>query len=48
MLGFATVDLSIRDRSVTVWLSSVESDTSVAHTNAVVFDLAEDMASRRA
>jgi hypothetical protein len=48
MLGFATVDLSIRDHSLTVWLTSVEMDTRVAHTNAVVFNLAEDAVSRRA
>jgi hypothetical protein len=47
MLGFATVDLSIRDHSLTVWLTSVETDIRVAHTNAVVFDLAEDEVSRR-
>jgi hypothetical protein len=47
MLGFATVDLSIRDHSLTVWLTSVETDSRVAHTNAVVFDLAEDDVCRR-
>ena len=48
MLGFATVDLSIRDHSLTVWLTSVGMDTRVTHTNAVCFDLAETTASRRA
>jgi hypothetical protein len=48
MLGFATVDLSTRDHSLTVWLTSLGMDTEVAHTNAVRFDLAEDAAPRRA
>lgn len=48
MLGFATVDLSISDHSLTVWLTSREIDTRVTHTNAVCFDLAEPTASRRA
>lgn len=48
MLGFATVDLSTRDHSLTVWLTSLGMDIAVAHTNAVSFDLAEDMASHRA
>lgn len=47
MLGFATVDLSVRDHSLVVWLTSVEMDVRVGHTNAVVFDLAEDEVSRR-
>ena len=48
MLGFATVDLSARDNSLTVWLTSVGMDIAVAHTNAIRFDLADDTASRRA
>lgn len=48
MLGFATVDLSVRDHSLTVWLTSPGINTEVAHTNAVRFDLAEDEVSRRA
>lgn len=48
MLGFATVDLSTRDDSLTVWLTSVGMDIPVAHTNAIRFDLADDTTSRRA
>lgn len=48
MLGFATVDLSVRDHSLTVWLTSRGINTEVTHTNAVRFDLAEDEVSRRA
>jgi hypothetical protein len=48
MLGFATVDLSVRDHSLTVWLTSEGMHAEVAHTNAVCFDLAETTASRRA
>lgn len=48
MLGFATVDLSTRDDSLTVWLTSVGMDIPVAHTNAIRFDLADDTAPRRA
>lgn len=48
MLGFATVDLSARDASLTVWLTSVGADIPVAHTNAIRFDLADDTAPRRA
>src|ERR1700722_10281727 len=48
MLGFATVDLSTRDDSLTVWLTSVGMDTPVAPTNAVRFDLTDDTAPRRA
>jgi hypothetical protein len=48
MLGFATVDLSTRDDSLAVWLTSVGMDIPVAHTNAVRFDLASDAAPRRA
>ena len=48
MLGFATVDLSPRDDSLTVWLTSVGMDIAVAHTNAIRFDLADDTAFRRA
>lgn len=50
MLGFAMVDLSIRDHRLTVWLTSPGLDTAAApvHTNAVSFDLDEDDVSRRA
>ena len=48
MLGFATVDLSVGDHRLTIWLTSVGTNTEVAHTNAVSFDLDEDSASRRA
>lgn len=48
MLGFATVDLSTRDDSLTVWLTSVGMDIPVAHTNAIRFDLADNATSRRA
>jgi hypothetical protein len=48
MLGFATVDLSTRDGSLTVWLTSVGMDIPVAHTNAIRFDIADDTAPRRA
>lgn len=48
MLGFATVDLSTRDDSLTVWLTSVGMDIPVAHTNAIRFDLADDTTPRRA
>lgn len=48
MLGFATVDVSARDQSLTVWLTSEGMHAEVAHTNAVCFDLAEAEASRRA
>lgn len=48
MLGFATVDLSTRDRTLTVWLTSVQKGIEVSHTNAIVFDLADETASGRA
>ena len=48
MLGFATVDLSVRDDSLTVWLTSQGMSTDVGHTNAVRFDLAEEGVARRA
>jgi hypothetical protein len=48
MLGFATVDLSMRDDSLTVWLTSEGMDIPVAHSNANCFELASDAASRRA
>lgn len=48
MLGFATVDLSTRDHSLTVWLTSVRTGVEVGHTNAVSFELGEPAASRRA
>lgn len=48
MLGFATVDLSTRDDSLTVWLTSEGMDMPVAHTNAIRFDLADESTSHRA
>lgn len=48
MLGFATVDLSIRHHSLTVWLTSEGMDIPVAHTNANCFELANDISSYRA
>ncbi len=48
MLGFATVDLSLRDHCLTVWLTSAGAGTGVGHTNAVSFDLAEEAVDRRA
>ena len=47
MLGFATVDLSLHDNTLTVWLTSVEG-TDAGHTNAVTFSLGDDAAPRRA
>jgi hypothetical protein len=52
MLGFATVDLSERDHSLTVWLTSLRTATraniEIGHTNAVCFDLADETTPRRA
>jgi hypothetical protein len=48
MLGFATVDLSIQDGMLTVWLTSWQAATGVGHTNAVTFDLGDDTVPRRA
>ena len=47
MLGFATVDLCTQDDTLTVWLTSVDG-IDANHTNAVVFELGDDTASRRA
>lgn len=47
MLGFATVDLSTRDQSLTVWLTSAGKGIKVGHSNAVSFDLADEAASRQ-
>jgi hypothetical protein len=47
MLGFATVDLSTRDNSLTVWVTTEGMSTPVAHSNAVRFDLDDETASRR-
>lgn len=47
MLGFATVDLSPRDNTVTVWLTSVQGAAGAGHTNAVTFDLDDDTTPRR-
>jgi hypothetical protein len=51
VLGFATVDLSTQDDTLTVWLTSVEDAPDrprADHTNAVVFNLADGTAHRRA
>lgn len=51
MLGFATVDMSVHDRRLTVWLTSIvarQAYSYAGHTNAVSFDLAEKAVSRRA
>ena len=48
MLGFATVDLSTRDNTLTVWLTSALGTAGAGHTNAVTFDLDDDTTSRRA
>jgi hypothetical protein len=48
VLGFATVDLSIRDDTLTVWLTSAQGATHAGHTNAVVFSLGDDTTPRRA
>jgi hypothetical protein len=47
VLGFATVDLSTQDDTLTVWLTSVQG-THADQTNAVVFSLADDTTPRRA
>jgi hypothetical protein len=48
VLGFVTVDLSTRDNTVTVWLTSVQGTAGACHTNAVTFDLDDDTTPRRA
>lgn len=48
MLGFATVDLSARDNTLTVWLTSALGAAGAGQTNAVTFDLADDATPRRA
>lgn len=48
MLGFATVDLSARDNTLTVWLTSADGTVRAGHTNAVTFDLDDDATPRRA
>lgn len=48
MLGFATVDLSAQDNTLTVWLTSAHGTDSASHTNAVTFDLDDDRTPRRA
>ena len=48
MLGFATVDLSLQDHTLTVWLTSIQGAAGAAHTNAVVFDLDNDTTPHRA
>jgi hypothetical protein len=47
MLGFATVDLSTGDNTLTVWLTSVQG-ADAGHTNAVIFNLGDDTTRRRA
>jgi hypothetical protein len=46
VLGFATVDLSTQDDTLTVWLTSMQG-THADHTNAVVFNLGDDTTPRR-
>lgn len=51
MLGFATVDLSAHDQTLTVWLTSLvarQAHSYAGHTNAASFDLADEAVSRRA
>lgn len=51
MLGFATVDLSAHDQTLTVWLTSMvtrQANSYAEHTNSVSFNLAEETASHRA
>jgi hypothetical protein len=52
MLGFAAIDLSERDRTLTVWLTSVRATSrgsvDVGHTNAVCLELADESTQRRA
>src|SRR5262245_45164128 len=48
VLGFATVDLSTRDGTLTVWLTSATDATHAGHTNAVTFELGDDTTPRRA
>ena len=47
MLGFATIDISAGDDTLTVWLTSAEG-AHAGHTNAVIFKLGDDTAPRRA
>jgi hypothetical protein len=46
VFGFATVDLSPQDDTVTVWLTSLQG-THADHTNAVVFNLRDSTTPRR-
>jgi len=48
VLGFATVDLSIQDNTLTVWLTSGQGAADAGHTNAVTFSLGDDTTPRRA
>lgn len=48
MLGFATVDLSTHDNTLTVWLTSPRGTARADHTNAITFDLDDETAPRRA
>jgi hypothetical protein len=47
MLGFATLDLSTKDGTLTVWLTSAQG-AEAGHTNAVTFNLNDDTTRRRA
>jgi hypothetical protein len=47
VLGFATIDISTGDDTLTVWLTSAEG-AHAGHTNAVIFKLGDDSAPRRA
>lgn len=48
VLGFATVDLSTQDSTLTVWLTSAQGVSSADHTNAVTFNLDDESTPRRA
>lgn len=48
MLGFATVDVSLGDQTLTVWLTSMVTRAEIGHTNAVSFPLADETTSQRA
>lgn len=48
VLGFATVDVSARDKTLTVWLTSADGTGRASQTNAVTFDLDDDATPRRA
>jgi len=48
VLGFATVDLSTRNGTLTVWLTSVQDASHAGHTNAVTFSLDDGATRHRA